>query len=224
MVFKWGLCMEEIKEFSYEVSDEKLKRDIKNYVNMAKSLGATDAKKISTDKVILDERVKARCYSLRCPYYGTNLNCPPHFDWDLGKSREIISKYKYAVFIMLEVPSEEQTGKDYGDPKHPVPGARKMYEIVGKIQSSAFYDGYPLALGFAGGPSCKLVFCQGAECKGIKGEGCRMALKSNPTMHSAGMDAYSMASKVGWKIYPIGKTTEASQIPHALELGLVLIY
>jgi hypothetical protein len=61
------------------------------------------------------------------------------------------------------------------------------------------------------------------ECKGIKGERCRMALKSNPTMHSAGMDAYSMASKVGWKIYPIGEKTEPSQIKHGLELGLVLI-
>jgi predicted metal-binding protein len=216
--------MQEIKEFSLKVPDEKLERDIAKYVNLAKELGASDAKKIGTGMVILDERVRARCYSPRCPDYGTNLNCPPHFDWDLEKSREIISKYKYAVFIMLEVPPEEQTGADYLNPKHKVPGALKMYEIVAKIQSEAFYDGYPLALGFAGGPSCKRVFCSAAECKGIKGEGCRMALKSNPTMHSAGMNAYSMASEVGWKIYPIGKKTEPSQIPHGLELGLVLIH
>ena len=214
--------VEEIREFSENVSDEKLETDVEKYVDLAKELGATDAKRISTDMIIVDERVRARCYSPRCPYYGTNLNCPPQFDWDLEKTREIISKYRYGVFIMLQVPPEEQTG-DYDNPKHPVPGARKMYEIVAKVQSAAFYDGYPLALGFAGGPSCKRVFCSAVECKGIKGERCRMALKSNPTMHSAGMDAYSMASKVGWKIYPIGEKTEPSQIKHGLELGLVLI-
>ena len=216
--------MQETKAFSLKVPDEILKGDMAKYVNLAKELGATDSKKIRTDMIIIDERVRARCYSPRCPDYGTNLNCPPYFDWGLEKSREIVSKYKYAVFIMLKVPPEEQTGKDYLNPKHKVPGAIKMYEIVAKVQSAAFYDGYPLALGFAGGPSCKRVFCAAAECKGIKGEGCRMALKSNPTMHSAGMDAYSMASEVGWKIYPIGKTTDPSQIPYGLELGLVLIH
>ncbi|MGZ7117699.1 MAG: DUF2284 domain-containing protein [Methanobacterium sp.] len=215
---------QEIKEISSNITNEKLDRDIEKYLNLAIEMGATDAKKISVDKIILDERVRARCYSPRCPDYGTNLNCPPHFDWDLEKSREIINKYKYAVFIMLKVPSEEQTGKDYKSPKHQVPSARKMYEIVAKVQSAAFYDGYPLALGFAGGPSCKRVFCLAAECKGIKGEGCRMALKSNPTMHSAGMDVFSMASNMGWKIYPIGETTDHSQIPYGLELGLVLIH
>ena len=216
--------VQKITEFSENVSDEKLETDVEKYLVLAKELGATDAVRISTDFIIVDERVRAKCYSPRCPDYGTNLNCPPHFDWDLEQTIKIISKYKYAVFIMLEVPPEEQTGKDYLSPKHKLPGARKMYEIVAKVQSAAFYDGYPFALGFAGGPSCKRVFCSGVECKGIKGEGCRMALKSNPTMHSAGMDAYSMAAKMGWKIYPIGKTTDSSQITHGLELGLVLIH
>ncbi|HOI72443.1 MAG TPA: DUF2284 domain-containing protein [Methanobacterium sp.] len=213
----------DIREFSSKVSGEKLTRDMKKYLNLALELGATDARKIGVDEIILDERVRARCYSPRCPDYGTNLNCPPHFDWDLEKTRELINNYKYAIFIMLKVPPEEQTGREYTNPKHPVPGARKMYEIVAKVQSAAFYDGHHLALGFAGGPSCKRVFCSAAECRGIKGEGCRMALKSNPSMHGAFMDAYSMASEMGWKVYPIGKTTESSQIPHALELGLVII-
>lgn len=215
--------VQEVTEFSENVSDEKLETDLEKYLVLAKELGATDAVRISTDFIIVDERVRAKCYSPRCPYYGTNLNCPPHFDWDLEQTIKIISKYKYGVFIMLQVPPEEQTGKNYDSAKHSIPGARKMYEIVAKVQSAAFYDGYPLALGFAGGPSCKRVFCSAVDCKGIKGEGCRMALKSNPTMHSAGMDAYSMAAKMGWKIYPIGKTTDSSQIAHGLELGLVLI-
>jgi len=208
--------VQEITEFSENVSDEKLETDLEKYLVLAKELGATDAVRISTDFIIMDERVRAKCYC-------TNLNCPPHFDWDLEQTIKIISKYEYGVFIMLQVPPEEQTGKNYDSAKHSIPGARKMYEIVAKVQSAAFYDGYPLALGFAGGPSCKRVFCSAVDCKGIKGEGCRMALKSNPTMHGAGMDAYSMAAKMGWKIYPIGKTTDSSQIAHGLELGLVLI-
>jgi predicted metal-binding protein len=78
--------VQETKEFSLNVPDEKLKLDMEKYVNLAKELGATDAKKISVDMILLDERVRARCYSPRCPYYGTNLNCPPDFDWDLKKS------------------------------------------------------------------------------------------------------------------------------------------
>lgn len=67
----------DIKEFSSKVTGEKLTNDIEKYLNLALELGATDARKIGVDEIILDERVRARCYSPRCPDYGTNLNCPP---------------------------------------------------------------------------------------------------------------------------------------------------
>ena len=43
-------------------------------------------------------------------------------------------------------------------------------------------------------------------------------------MEGAGMDAYTMATKVGWGIYPIGKYSSPSDVPHGTRVGLVLIY
>lgn len=219
------IMAQKIREFVENVSAERLKEDLEKYKRMAIKLGATDAKVVTKDIIVIDERVRARCSSPRCPYYGTNLNCPPHTMWNLDWTRKIVSKYEYGILIMLRVSPEEHAGQNYYDTHaHPVPGAIKMYEIVSKIQSAAFYDGYHLAIGFGGGPACKRVFCPNVECKGIKGEGCRMALKVNPSMHSVGMNAYSMASRVGWSIYPIGKKVDPLQVPYGTELGLVLVY
>jgi hypothetical protein len=43
-------------------------------------------------------------------------------------------------------------------------------------------------------------------------------------MEAVGMDAFTMAAKFGWEIYPVGKSTSAEEVPHGLLLGLVLIY
>jgi hypothetical protein len=38
------------------------------------------------------------------------------------------------------------------------------------------------------------------------------------------MDAFTMATKVGWDIYPIGLSTSPEDVPYGSLLGLVLIY
>jgi hypothetical protein len=43
-------------------------------------------------------------------------------------------------------------------------------------------------------------------------------------MEGVGMDVYTMATKIGWDIYPIGDATLPSEVPHGLRLGLVFIY
>jgi len=212
-----------IQAFQPEVTESRLQVDLSRYRDLAMQLGATDAKIISTEAVIVDERVRARCFSPRCPYYGTNLHCPPHA-WDLDFTRKTVGKYKCGVFAMLRVPPEEHAGPDYDDPsKHRVPGALKMYEIVSKIQSAAFYEGHHLAVAFGGGPACKRVFCPKLDCQGLQGKGCRFALKVNPSMHSVGMDVYAMVSNAGWDIHPIGKKAEPCQVPFGTEAGLVLL-
>jgi hypothetical protein len=37
------------------------------------------------------------------------------------------------------------------------------------------------------------------------------------------MDVYTMASKAGWDIYPIGEGAKTEDVPHGTRLGLVLI-
>jgi len=38
------------------------------------------------------------------------------------------------------------------------------------------------------------------------------------------MDANTMATKVGWNIYPIGQSRSPEEIPYVSLLGLVLIH
>lgn len=211
------------RKFTAVKDPELLKEDMLRYRDLALELGATDVKFIGKEDVVIDEKVIARCYSPRCSYYGTNLNCPPHGP-GIDEVRRIVDRYEKGLFIMLKVPPEEQASPDFDSfDKHKIPGARKMFEIVAKIQSAAYYDGYPLAIGFGGGPSCKRVFCGKLECSGLTGQGCRMHLKSNLTMHGVGMDVFTMAARVGWEIYAIGKASCPQDIPHGLEMGLVLI-
>ncbi len=67
-------------------------QDTTKYRDLALELGATDAKIIGSDEVIIDERVIARCYSPRCCYYGTNMNCPPLAP-GIDEARKIVGRY-----------------------------------------------------------------------------------------------------------------------------------
>ena len=58
------------------VPDELLQSDLEKYRQRAIELGATDAKIITSDMVIVDERVRAKCIYPKCPWYGTNAHCP----------------------------------------------------------------------------------------------------------------------------------------------------
>jgi len=43
-------------------------------------------------------------------------------------------------------------------------------------------------------------------------------------MECAGMDVFTMASSVGWDVYPIGGSTSPADVPCASSFGLVLIH
>jgi predicted metal-binding protein len=216
--------VEKIVEIKAEVSEAQLDQDLEKYRQLALDLGATDAKIIAATDIIIDPRVRARCFSPRCPDYMTNLNCPP-YAVDPEVAKKALGRYKYGIFILLRVPAEEQAGADYYEAsKHRVPGAIKMYELVAKLQAAALCDRYHLAIAFGGGLSCKRALCPEMECSGITGAGCRFASQVTPSMHSVGMDVFTMAAKAGWDIFPIGHKIDPCQVPYGAELGLVLIY
>jgi predicted metal-binding protein len=205
------------------VPQEQLEQDLERYRQRALELGATDAKVITTDKVIIDERVLAKCTYPKCPSYGTNANCPPHA-MSLELVRKVVGNFSYGIFLKLEVPPEHTAGQEAIDKGLFNPYRRKLSEIAAKIEAEAFYDGYHLALAFASG-SCKGTFCPDMECQALlPGQPCRYPLKSRASMEGAGMDVYTMATKVGWDIYPIGAATSPRDVPCGMRLALVLIY
>jgi len=209
-----------VRKIVEKVPDKVLQKDLEKYRQRAIELGATDAKIITSDMILIDERVRVKCIQPKCEFYGTNANCPPHAI-DLDLLRKVVNNFRYAIFIFQKVPSEEMCGTDWQ--KSAVRSAVKLFKLVSKIESEAFYDGYHLATGFGSGP-CILYFCQNQECLVLSGQACRHPSRARSAMEGVGIDVFTMAAKVGWDVYPIGLTTQPSEVPHASRLGLVLIY
>jgi len=212
-----------VRKIADKVDLQLLAQDLEKYRQRAIELGATDARIITSAEVLIDERVRAKCIYPKCGGYGTSANCPPHA-MEIDLVRRVVNNFRYAVFFKIEVPSEELAGANVKAFRSPVRGQMKNYQIVSKIESEAFYDGYHLALGFAGGP-CKPAFCPDDNCSAlVPGQACRHALRARSAMEGVGMDAFTMAARVGWDVYPIGGSVSPSEIPHGTRLGLVLIY
>ena len=98
-----------------------------------------------------------------------------------------------------------------------------MFEIVSAIESMAFYDGYYFAVGFAAG-SCNSTYCYKTDCAVLRNERCRHELKVRPSMEAVGIDAYKLATSVGWGMYPIGSDCDFRDVPKSSLLGLILVY
>ena len=212
-----------VRKIVEKIPEEVLQQDLEKYRQRALELGATDAKIITTDMILIDDRVLGKYTYPRCPFYGTNANCPP-YAMDPERVRRIVNNFRYAIFHKLEVLSKDIAGPEAREKRLSVPSAIKNYKIVAGIEAEAFYDGYHLALAFAGGP-CKNAFCPNTECSAlVSGQSCKHFPMARSSMEAVGMDAFTMAAKVGWDIYPIGRSLPPSEVPHGTKLGLVLIY
>lgn len=204
------------------IPEEQLKQDLEKYRKRAVELGATDAKIIPTDMVVLDERVVAKCIYPKCPSYGTNANCPP-YAMSIDEVRKVISNFRYAILIKMEVPADCIAGKEAIENDLVNAYRRKLAEITSKIEAEAFYDGHHLALAFGNG-SCKHVFCSNVDCRAlVPGQGCPHRLRARSAMEAVGMDVYKIATKAGWDIYPIGYNTLPEEIPNGLRVAIVFI-
>ena len=201
---------------------ERLQKDLAKYKKMALELGATDAKAIRADSIVVDERVLAKCMYPKCNSYGTNASCPP-YAMPPDMTRTIIKKFRYGMLIKIEVPANEIAGADAKDSALHLPYVKKISEIVAKIEAQAFYDGYYLALAFSAS-NCKSIFCPDEDCQALEeGKPCRHPEQSRSSMEAVGIDVYMTATRVGWDVYPIGRQTSPEEIPYGLRMGLVLI-
>jgi predicted metal-binding protein len=210
----------QIRPVRGDVPDEELQKDLERYRQEALRLGASDAKVIPASLVRIDERVPMKCRVPLCFGFGTSANCPPNA-MKPAELREAVKNYRCAVFFRVEVPppvivrNRETILERAG-------AYRKVFELVSAIESMAFYDGHYLAAGFAAG-SCKSTYCYKMECAVLKGERCRNELRSRSSMEAVGIDAYKLATDVGWDIYPIGSDCAPEDIPKGSLLGIIFV-
>lgn len=135
----------------------------------ALNLGATDAKVIPIDKVVIEDRVRLKCM-VGCPVNGQNLRCPPYTP-SVEEFRKIIGDYEFAMIIQLRtsnIPKEildnvkndnirlqdlnmnELTSND-----KVIQNYRNNLTLLLEIEREAFNMGYPFATVFFAG-HCRL--------------------------------------------------------------------
>jgi len=212
-----------VEKITAFVSEKQLEKHLKAYCKYALDLSATDAKIINARDVIVDERVLAKCTYPKCAHYGDCANCPP-YAMPPDQIQRMVDKYRYAIFVKVEAPTDAMVGEiPVKSPEVGNPYRRKLSEVVAKIESRAFYDGHHLALAFGAG-TCKILYCMKQECSALTpGQPCRYPMLARSSMEAVGLDAFRMAARAGWDVYPLGKTSQPSDAPHGVRLGLVLI-
>jgi predicted metal-binding protein len=201
-------------------TEEQLKKHLDRYCGLALELGASDATYIRADRVVVDDRVALKCSVPKCFGYGTCANCPPH-SLTPDETRKIASQYRYAVILKYDVlPGVIVRNRETIVER--VEAYKRVFDMVSRLESEAFYDGYYLSVGFGAG-SCKSTFCYKNECAVLQGEKCRLALRARPSMEAVGIDCYRMAVEQGWDIVPIGSDADAERISHGTLMGLVFV-
>jgi predicted metal-binding protein len=211
-----------IRAISLEVDEQQLQDDLERYREKALELGAAKSVVVKAEDILVDERVALKCQIPLCFGYGTCPNCPPH-TLKPHELREILAKYRYAVFFTIDVPSEVIV-RDKATIKERVAVYQLAFSIVNEVESIAFYDGYYLAFGLAAG-SCRHTYCGKQEsCSAMEGARCRMSLRARPSMEAVGIDVYRMVATQGWEIYPIGSDATAEDVPKGTLAGIVIIH
>ena len=216
---------------------EVLQTDAARYAKEAVKLGATDAKSIKASEIVIDERVRLRCMLPMCYCWGHSIYCPPHGP-AVETCKSLVAKFQLGVLMKMEVDPHILSGYNLPEVVANLKAGREdpdapklmefdriyhvLYDMVGKIEAMAFYDGYHLAMCFAAG-TCNVTLCQGQPCLVRKGGTCRFPLRARPSMEAFAMDVYRTVTKVGWAIYPLGCRCDLSEVKHGTLVGLVLL-
>jgi predicted metal-binding protein len=181
-----------------ELEDKRLR----HLTTAAKNLGATEAKVVSTEDIVIDKRVRLKCAIPVCVDFGRHLLCPPN-TMSVDEFSEIVGLYRKAIILQIEadVDSSDKSGrhldkvvcKNIERSTGAVRWERKLHRLVNQMETLAFKQGFYLAAGLTGG-NCRL--CR--ECVVPQsGELCRHPFEARPSMEAMGIDVAKTCKKVG---------------------------
>ena len=204
---------------------QKLKKgEIKlfsEFVEAALKCGATVARIIPAEWVVVDERVRLKCEVPRCSGYGRFLTCPPHV-MSVDAFSRIRSGYQWGLLIQVEAKNIDSMDKGKGridravlkeNRKLHYPFKRKLLEIVEAVESAAFKKGMHFAAGFVGGSCILCDRCVSEE----DSKACRHPFRARPPMEAVGIDVVKTAENAGLPIH-------LSSSKNVVWTGLVLLH
>ncbi|MBI5013921.1 MAG: DUF2284 domain-containing protein [Deltaproteobacteria bacterium] len=200
---------------------DRLEQDLESYRELALELGASQAKVIGVQDIVVDDRVSLKCQIPRCFGYGACAHCPPHA-MKPSELRSHLTQYRRAVFFIKDV-APAVIVRDRSTIKERIEVYQDLFKIVTEVESRAFYDGHYLAFGFGAG-SCRHTYCSQHEgCQALEGKKCRFSLLARPSMEAVGIDVYQMVARAGWEMYPIGSNAKADEVPKGTLAGIVIV-
>ena len=197
-----------------------LRSDAERYASLALGKGAAAASAVPAATVPFDDRVVMKCAVPKCFGFSTCANCPPHAP-PVDRMRAVAAQYELALVVRLDVEASVLV-RDRATILERVAAYKSVFDIVGALESAAFYDGHYLSLGLAAG-SCKSTFCHDLDCAVLGGQKCRHNLLARPSMEAVGIDCYRLAAGLGWDIYPVGSSASAGCLPCGALLGMVFL-
>jgi predicted metal-binding protein len=197
-----------------------LPKRFSEFIEVALRAGATAARIIPSNWVVIDERVRFKCEVPRCAGYGQYLMCPPYVMPVEAFSR-ILSGYKWGLLVQVEAKSIDSGDKGKGKINQTIlkeykelhrSFKLKLLEIVEAVESAAFKKGMRFATGLVGG-SC--VLCE--QCVDDKSsKACRHPFRARPPMEAVGIDVFKTAQNAGLPIH-------LSSSKNVVWTGLVLL-
>ena len=210
-----------VRAIATQVNEETLKADLENYRQQALQLGATQAEVIPASWIMVDERVRLKCFISRCPNYDRCGYCPPYTP-EPDFVRKALSRYSWAVLFKNDVPAA-----DFADLARYYPHGKehqkKTDKIAAKVETLAFADGYRFAMGLGAG-GCRDTLCNGGLCHWLDSGRCPHILVARPSIEALGIDVCDLVNKVGWTIYPVYRTADPETVPCGTSVGMVIVH
>ena len=166
--------------------------DAEQLTGLAFTLGAGDAKIISSAHILVENHLADFCKPPQCKNYGLSPSCPPHVGGPQA-FRELQKRLPYSVIVRLVVPSAAL----FSDEKREI--MQLLHEIVAGIENKAVKMKYTQSKAFAGG-SCKKIFCHDhSGCQILeKGGDCRHPDHARPSMSGFGINVSELMKVCGW--------------------------
>jgi len=206
-----------IKENMADFDENTRDRHLKELVQLAYRLGASNAGLVSARDIRVEDNLAALCLKPRCEHYGLSPGCPPHVSGPAA-FRRWLEKCSHAIAIRIVVPSSVL----FSDERREV--MQLLHEIVAGIEQAAVDRGYTDSKAFAGG-SCKHIFCRAhADCRVLSENGsCRNPQSARPSMSGFGIHVAGLMALAGWPAETGSRNTAADPDPISWVAGLIVI-